>query len=139
MVVLSCILHTKCVCLLLPTEKQIVLLFHRYRCFVVLNFEGHNRAGESTTISMLVDLLTPTSGDSSVFGKNIITDMVSCLFSDYLSILFSLHSIWWLSTRRAKITGRVVGCTYNFNFFLVWMVIITQSPCKIRMFLLLAA
>nr|POE90556.1 abc transporter a family member 1 [Quercus suber] len=33
------------------------------------------RASESTTISMLVGLLTPTSGDATVFAKNIITDM----------------------------------------------------------------
>ncbi|KAK7843984.1 abc transporter a family member 1 [Quercus suber] len=39
------------------------------------NGHGHNGAGKSTTISMLVGLLTPTSGDAMVFGKNIITDM----------------------------------------------------------------
>ncbi|KAG0463337.1 hypothetical protein HPP92_019406 [Vanilla planifolia] len=36
---------------------------------------GHNGAGKSTTISMLVGLLPPTSGDALVFGKNIITEM----------------------------------------------------------------
>ncbi|CAK7342614.1 unnamed protein product [Dovyalis caffra] len=36
---------------------------------------GHNGAGKSTTISMLVGLLPPTSGDALVFGKNITTDM----------------------------------------------------------------
>ncbi|KAK9987447.1 hypothetical protein SO802_032398 [Lithocarpus litseifolius] len=41
----------------------------------ILALLGHNGAGKSTTISMLVGLLTPTSGDAMVFGKNIITDM----------------------------------------------------------------
>ncbi|XP_037492924.1 ABC transporter A family member 1 isoform X1 [Jatropha curcas] len=36
---------------------------------------GHNGAGKSTTISMLVGLIPPTSGDALVFGKNILTDM----------------------------------------------------------------
>ncbi|CAN6443979.1 unnamed protein product [Victoria cruziana] len=41
----------------------------------VLALLGHNGAGKSTTISMLVGLLAPTSGDAVVFGKNIKTDM----------------------------------------------------------------
>ncbi|XP_050384666.1 ABC transporter A family member 1 isoform X4 [Argentina anserina] len=41
----------------------------------ILALLGHNGAGKSTTISMLVGLLRPTSGDAVVFGKNIITDM----------------------------------------------------------------
>lgn len=41
----------------------------------ILALLGHNGAGKSTTISMLVGLLTPTSGDALVFGKNILTDM----------------------------------------------------------------
>ncbi|XP_059428864.1 ABC transporter A family member 1 isoform X1 [Corylus avellana] len=41
----------------------------------ILALLGHNGAGKSTTISMLVGLLHPTSGDATVFGKNIITDM----------------------------------------------------------------
>lgn len=41
------------------------------------NIEGHNGAGKSTTISMLVGLLQPTSGDALILGKNILTDMVS--------------------------------------------------------------
>ena len=41
------------------------------------NFQGHNGAGKSTTISMLVGLLPPTSGDALVFGKNIVSDIVS--------------------------------------------------------------
>lgn len=36
---------------------------------------GHNGAGKSTTISMLVGLLAPTSGDALVFGRSILTDM----------------------------------------------------------------
>lgn len=43
------------------------------------NFEGHNGAGKSTTISMIVGLLSPTSGDALVLGKNILTDMVTSL------------------------------------------------------------
>lgn len=49
--------------------------------FLIYIFEGHNGAGKSTTISMLVGLLPPTSGDALVFGKNIITEMVGSLFS----------------------------------------------------------
>ncbi|PRQ44758.1 putative ABC transporter, P-loop containing nucleoside triphosphate hydrolase [Rosa chinensis] len=41
----------------------------------ILALLGHNGAGKSTTISMLVGLLRPTSGDAMVFGKNIMTDM----------------------------------------------------------------
>ncbi|OVA04022.1 ABC transporter-like [Macleaya cordata] len=41
----------------------------------ILALLGHNGAGKSTTISMLVGLLPPTSGDALVFGKNIRTDM----------------------------------------------------------------
>ncbi|XP_038685237.1 ABC transporter A family member 1 isoform X1 [Tripterygium wilfordii] len=41
----------------------------------ILALLGHNGAGKSTTISMLVGLLPPTSGDALVFGKNIVTDM----------------------------------------------------------------
>ncbi|KAJ6747501.1 ATP-BINDING CASSETTE SUB-FAMILY A (ABC1) MEMBER 3B [Salix koriyanagi] len=41
----------------------------------ILALLGHNGAGKSTTISMLVGLLPPTSGDALVFGKNITTDM----------------------------------------------------------------
>ncbi|XP_022152229.1 ABC transporter A family member 1 isoform X2 [Momordica charantia] len=41
----------------------------------ILALLGHNGAGKSTTISMLVGLLPPTAGDALVLGKNIITDM----------------------------------------------------------------
>ncbi|GMH18706.1 hypothetical protein Nepgr_020547 [Nepenthes gracilis] len=41
----------------------------------ILALLGHNGAGKSTTISMLVGLLPPTSGDAVVFGKNMVTDM----------------------------------------------------------------
>ncbi|KAI9080732.1 hypothetical protein K1719_037245 [Acacia pycnantha] len=41
----------------------------------ILALLGHNGAGKSTTISMLVGLLPPTSGDALVFGKNILTDI----------------------------------------------------------------
>ncbi|KAK4797503.1 hypothetical protein SAY86_029829 [Trapa natans] len=41
----------------------------------ILSLLGHNGAGKSTTISMLVGLLRPTSGDALVFGKNINTEM----------------------------------------------------------------
>ncbi|XAR68503.1 Maltose-transporting ATPase [Bertholletia excelsa] len=41
----------------------------------ILALLGHNGAGKSTTISMLVGLLPPTSGDALVFGKNILNDM----------------------------------------------------------------
>ncbi|KAK3023522.1 hypothetical protein RJ639_044788 [Escallonia herrerae] len=40
----------------------------------ILALLGHNGAGKSTTISMLVGLLPPTSGDALIFGKNILTD-----------------------------------------------------------------
>lgn len=41
----------------------------------ILALLGHNGAGKSTTISMLVGLLPPTSGDAFVFRKSILTDM----------------------------------------------------------------
>ncbi|KAM0948803.1 putative ABC transporter, AAA+ ATPase domain, ABC transporter A [Dioscorea sansibarensis] len=41
----------------------------------ILALLGHNGAGKSTTISMLIGLLPPTSGDALFFGKNIRTDM----------------------------------------------------------------
>ncbi|XP_042485746.1 ABC transporter A family member 1 isoform X1 [Macadamia integrifolia] len=41
----------------------------------ILALLGHNGAGKSTTISMLVGLLQPTSGDALVFGENILTNM----------------------------------------------------------------
>lgn len=41
----------------------------------ILSLLGHNGAGKSTTISMLVGLLPPTSGDVLIYGKNILTDM----------------------------------------------------------------
>ncbi|KAF6155278.1 hypothetical protein GIB67_019804 [Kingdonia uniflora] len=41
----------------------------------ILALLGHNGAGKSTTISMLIGLLPPSSGDAVVFGKNIKTDM----------------------------------------------------------------
>lgn len=54
---------------------------HIYLNFGILTshniFEGHNGAGKSTTISMVVGLLSPTSGDALVLGKNILTDMVT--------------------------------------------------------------
>lgn len=59
-------------------------------------FEGHNGAGKSTTISMLVGLLHPTSGDALVFGKNIMTEMVS-----HVSFQFSL---WLGDTFRIRLS-----------------------------------
>ncbi|XP_027188413.1 ABC transporter A family member 1 isoform X3 [Cicer arietinum] len=41
----------------------------------ILALLGHNGAGKSTTISMLVGLLPPTSGDALIFGKNIVSDI----------------------------------------------------------------
>ncbi|KAL0339674.1 UNVERIFIED_CONTAM: ABC transporter A family member 1 [Sesamum radiatum] len=43
----------------------------------ILALLGHNGAGKSTTMSMLVGLVRPTSGDALVFGKNILTDMLA--------------------------------------------------------------
>ncbi|XP_059646285.1 ABC transporter A family member 1 isoform X5 [Cornus florida] len=52
--------------------KSLQLTLYENQIFALL---GHNGAGKSTTISMLVGLLPPTSGDALVFGKNILTDM----------------------------------------------------------------
>jgi ATP-binding cassette subfamily A (ABC1) protein 3 len=41
----------------------------------ILSLLGHNGAGKSTTISMLVGLLPPTSGDALILGNSIITNM----------------------------------------------------------------
>ena len=48
---------------------------------------GHNGAGKSTTMSMLVGLIQPTSGDALIFGKSILTDMVNLLI--YYVCIFS--------------------------------------------------
>ncbi|XP_024515167.1 ABC transporter A family member 1 [Selaginella moellendorffii] len=42
----------------------------------ILALLGHNGAGKSTTIGMLVGLVAPTSGDAFVLGKSIKTDMM---------------------------------------------------------------
>ncbi|KAH9621199.1 hypothetical protein KSS87_008655 [Heliosperma pusillum] len=41
----------------------------------ILALLGHNGAGKSTTISMLVGLIPPTAGDALIFGRNILSDM----------------------------------------------------------------
>ncbi|GAB2295549.1 Phospholipid-transporting ATPase abca1 [Dionaea muscipula] len=41
----------------------------------ILALLGHNGAGKSTTISMLVGLIPPSSGDALIFGRSILTDM----------------------------------------------------------------
>ncbi|EPS74541.1 hypothetical protein M569_00214, partial [Genlisea aurea] len=41
----------------------------------ILALLGHNGAGKSTTISMLIGFVYPTSGDALIFGHNILTDM----------------------------------------------------------------
>ncbi|CAA7057158.1 unnamed protein product [Microthlaspi erraticum] len=41
----------------------------------ILSLLGHNGAGKSTTISMLVGLLPPTSGDALILGNSILTNM----------------------------------------------------------------
>ncbi|CAN8286970.1 unnamed protein product [Cochlearia groenlandica] len=41
----------------------------------ILSLLGHNGAGKSTTISMLVGLLPPTSGDALIRGNSILTNM----------------------------------------------------------------
>ena len=40
----------------------------------VFGFLGPNGAGKSTTIRMLLSLISPTSGDIKIFGKDILTD-----------------------------------------------------------------
>ncbi|XP_052174030.1 ABC transporter A family member 1 isoform X3 [Diospyros lotus] len=52
--------------------KSLQLTLHENQILALL---GHNGAGKSTTISMLVGLIPPTSGDALVFGRNILTDM----------------------------------------------------------------
>ena len=60
-------------------------------------FEGHNGAGKSTTISMLVGLLPPTSGDALVFGKSILTDMVRRTFlSIFTPVSLLIYYMPWL-------------------------------------------
>jgi hypothetical protein len=67
---------------------------------------------------MLVGLLHPTSGDATVFGKNIITDMVSFVFLDESPPPFSLYLLFddfpclKLFAHRDKVSGRVVRCIY---------------------------
>ncbi|XP_048497581.1 ABC transporter A family member 1 isoform X3 [Beta vulgaris subsp. vulgaris] len=52
--------------------NSLQLTLYENQIFALL---GHNGAGKSTTISMLVGLTPPTSGDALVFGRNILTDM----------------------------------------------------------------
>ncbi|KAL0359544.1 UNVERIFIED_CONTAM: ABC transporter A family member 1 [Sesamum angustifolium] len=55
----------------------------------ILALLGHNGAGKSTTMSMLVGLVRPTSGDALVFGKNILTDMATPNASAAADIVYS--------------------------------------------------
>ncbi|KAI3471608.1 hypothetical protein Pfo_028258 [Paulownia fortunei] len=55
----------------------------------ILALLGHNGAGKSTTMSMLVGLVRPTSGDALVFGKNILTDMVK----EHLEIFANIKGV----------------------------------------------
>lgn len=52
--------------------NSLQLTLYENQIFALL---GHNGAGKSTTISMLVGLVTPTSGDALVYGRNILTEM----------------------------------------------------------------
>ena len=58
--------------------------------FVLL---GHNGAGKSTTLNMLVGATIPSSGDAWVHGKHIVEDRgelrkVWCCFGGYLFLLY---------------------------------------------------
>jgi ABC-type multidrug transport system ATPase subunit len=57
----------------------------------IFSLLGHNGAGKTTVIGILIGMITPTSGYSSVAGKNIQTEMLSirknigvCLQNDCL-------------------------------------------------------
>ncbi len=76
----------------------------------VFGFLGPNGAGKSTTIRMLLSLISPTSGEIKIFGKNILTDRNDILrrigaivekpdFYGYLSAYDNL-----------EIFGRLSGC-----------------------------
>ncbi|KAH1258082.1 ABC transporter A family member 1 [Glycine max] len=69
----------------------------------ILALLGHNGAGKSTTISMLVGLLPPTSGDALVFGKNIVSDI-----EDVGHLFFNCsltNGLWWESMSWIRVVG----------------------------------
>lgn len=78
-------------------KKDIAFWWIIYSLLILCGYlEGHNGAGKSTTISMLVGLIPPTSGDALVFGKNIITDMVIYLLSlfNYIVLIVDMLIIY---------------------------------------------
>ncbi|KAK7825923.1 abc transporter a family member 1 [Quercus suber] len=91
----------------------------------MLNFEGHNRAGESTKISMLVDLLTPTSGDFSVFWMNIIMEMLQQVLDAFIMI----------SGQRTYSTSQIIeipSVQSSDNASLLMLPLMQFSPSNIR-------
>ena len=52
--------------------KGVTVKMYKNQIFALL---GHNGAGKTTTLSMLYGLLSPTSGNASVFGMDIVNNM----------------------------------------------------------------
>jgi len=50
----------------------------------IFGFIGPNGAGKSTTIRLLLDIIHPTSGEATIFGKDIHRDAVEIKKNDRL-------------------------------------------------------
>lgn len=61
-------------------------------------FLGHNGAGKSTTINMLLDFARPTSGTIEVFGKNCRTESVAA--REHMGVLPEGYDVY------GELTGR---------------------------------
>lgn len=77
--------------------------------------EGHNGAGKSTTISMLVGLLPPTSGDALILGNSIVTNMVNVF------LMFLLESINFLHNWKSLFSKLVVRWAFLFFSRIPWI------------------
>lgn len=95
----------------------------------ILGLLGPNGAGKSTTISMLLGVLTPTSGEISVFGKNFFTHRSEILekvtfASTYiampwrLSVIENLRIYGWMYGVTGKTFEKRVQ--HFLEFFGVW-------------------
>jgi ABC-2 type transport system ATP-binding protein len=78
----------------------------------VYGFLGHNGAGKSTTIRMLMDLIRPTAGSATIFGQSVQDDKT--VLRDRVGALVEGASFYPFMTGREslEVFARTSGC-YN--------------------------